>query len=112
MGRNCDDHTKNTSFLLRQHGEWELAPAYDISFSHNPTGEWTHQHLMSINGKFRNFEVSDLLQEADRYGIGEIKSIIRQCTTVFKAWPDFARQAGVSEAQISKIGALLWVPEL
>ncbi|MFZ6769891.1 type II toxin-antitoxin system HipA family toxin [Undibacterium sp. Di26W] len=112
MGRNCDDHTKNTSFLLRQHGAWELAPAYDISFSHNPSGEWTHQHLMSINGKFWNFTVSDLLQEADRYGIGEIKSIIRQCAEVFKAWPDFARQAGVSEAQISKIAALLWIPAL
>jgi serine/threonine-protein kinase HipA len=26
MARNCDDHTKNFSFLLKQGGNWELAP--------------------------------------------------------------------------------------
>ena len=29
----------------------ELAPAYDLTFAHNPQGEWTDQHLMSVNGK-------------------------------------------------------------
>ena len=26
MAANCDDHTKNQSFLLREGGAWELAP--------------------------------------------------------------------------------------
>jgi serine/threonine-protein kinase HipA len=53
MAANCDDHTKNASFLLREGGVWELAPAYDVTYAYNPTGEWTYQHLMSVNGKFR-----------------------------------------------------------
>ncbi len=52
MARNCDDHTKNFAFLLKQGGQWELAPAYDVTHAHNPKGEWTSQHLMSVNGKF------------------------------------------------------------
>jgi serine/threonine-protein kinase HipA len=57
MARNCDDHTKNFAFLLRQGGtRWKLAPAYDVTFAHNPKGEWTHQHLMSVNGKFKGFD--------------------------------------------------------
>lgn len=61
MARNCDDHTKNFSFRLRQGQGWELAPAYDVTFAHNPDGEWTHQHLMSVNGKFKGFVLDDLL---------------------------------------------------
>jgi serine/threonine protein kinase HipA of HipAB toxin-antitoxin module len=30
MAANCDDHSKNVSFLLREGGAWELAPAYDV----------------------------------------------------------------------------------
>jgi serine/threonine-protein kinase HipA len=52
MSRNCDDHTKNFSFILKQPQNWELAPAYDIAHAHNPKGQWTYQHLMSVNGKF------------------------------------------------------------
>ena len=55
MARNCDDHTKNFSFLLKQNQGWALAPAYDVTFAHNPQGEWTNQHLMSVNGKYKAF---------------------------------------------------------
>src|SRR3546814_3072114 len=46
MARNCDDHTKNHAFLLREGGRWELAPAYDVTHAYNPNAEWTYQHLM------------------------------------------------------------------
>jgi len=32
IAANCDDHTKNVSFLLREGGVWELAPAYDVTY--------------------------------------------------------------------------------
>ena len=48
MARNCDDHTRNFSFILKQGGSWELAPAYDATYADNPKGEWTFQHLMSV----------------------------------------------------------------
>jgi serine/threonine-protein kinase HipA len=108
MGRNCDDHTKNFSFLLREgSASWELAPAYDVTFAHNPNGEWTHQHLMSINSKFKNIDVADLLSEAERYGVGTAKQIIEEVRTAVLRWPEFAQQANIPGAQTAEILDLL-----
>ncbi|WP_306566352.1 type II toxin-antitoxin system HipA family toxin [Aquabacterium sp.] len=108
MARNCDDHTKNFAFLLRQGSQrWELAPAYDVTFAHNPKGEWTHQHLMSVNGKFKGFEVADLLAEADRFGVGTAKRVIEEVRAAVLRWPEFAQQADLPEAQMADIQALL-----
>ena len=30
---NTDDHNKNLSFIMHEDGHWELAPAYDITFT-------------------------------------------------------------------------------
>lgn len=103
MGRNCDDHTKNISFRLRRGHRWELAPAYDISFAYNSNGEWTHQHLMSINGKFNELTKDDLLAVADRFGIGEASQIIDNIRRTLNEWPSFANQAGVNQNDITRI---------
>ena len=104
MGRNCDDHTKNVSFLLKKNSaRWALAPAYDITFAHNPHGEWTNQHLMSVNGKFKNITVEDLLAEAKRFGIGSAPRVIREVRAAIQNWQGFAMQAGVPEAQLQAI---------
>jgi serine/threonine-protein kinase HipA len=108
MARNCDDHTKNFAFLLRQGGtRWKLAPAYDVTFAHNPKGEWTHQHLMSVNGKFKGFDVADLLAEADRFGVGTAKRVIEEVRAAVLRWPEFAQQADLPEAQMADIQSLL-----
>jgi serine/threonine-protein kinase HipA len=105
MARNCDDHTKNFSFRLRQGSAWELAPGYDITFAHNPQGEWTHQHLMSVNGKFKNFTAQDLLTEADRFAIGSAPQVMAQVSEALKEWPALAKQAGLPVAQIRSLGS-------
>jgi serine/threonine-protein kinase HipA len=104
MGRNCDDHSKNFSFLLRQDSRaWQLAPAYDLTFAHNPKGVWTHQHLMAVNGKFKNFELADLRAEAERFGIGSAPRVINEVRAAIRQWPGFARQAGLPQAQTRAI---------
>lgn len=103
MGKNCDDHTKNFSFLLKQGESWSLTPFYDFTFAHNPNGEWTHQHLMSVNGKFSNFTLKDLLTLSDRFKIGEAKDIIKQSRVAIKRWPEFAQQAKVNSRETDKI---------
>ena len=100
---NCDDHTKNISFMLREGGRWELAPAYDVTYAFNPTGEWTWQHLMSVNGKFSSISQADLLAVADRFGVGTAHKVIRQVQDAVAAWPDFARHAGVSPVESNRI---------
>jgi serine/threonine-protein kinase HipA len=101
MGRNCDDHTKNFSFLLREgSATWEFAPAYDVTFAHNPTGEWTSQHLMSVNGTFKGFEVEDLLAEADRFKVGTANDVIEQVREAIRQWPQFAESADLPENEM------------
>ncbi|WP_176000179.1 type II toxin-antitoxin system HipA family toxin [Burkholderia vietnamiensis] len=107
LSRNCDDHTKNFSFRLR-HGTttWELAPAYDVTFAHNPEGEWTSQHLMSVNGKFKDFVEDDLRAEAKRFGIGTAGDVIEQVRDAVKNWLQFAHEADVPEEETVKIQKL------
>ena len=47
---------------------WELAPAYDVTHAYNPQGEWTYQHLISVDGKFNSISRADLLVEAPMTG--------------------------------------------
>ncbi|MEO6623783.1 MAG: type II toxin-antitoxin system HipA family toxin [Burkholderiaceae bacterium] len=103
MGRNCDDHTKNFSFRLRKGRPWELAPAYDVTFAHNPKGEWTHQHLMSINGRFKDFTRDDLLAEAERFSIGTASRVIDEVRAAIQEWPSFAQRAGLASAPTQAI---------
>lgn len=103
MARNCDDHTKNVSFRMKRGEGWTLAPAYDITFAHNQNGEWTSQHLMAVNEKFKDFTAQDLLAVADRFGIGTAKRVIEQVYEAVIRWPEFADQAKVSEAEVAKI---------
>jgi serine/threonine-protein kinase HipA len=104
MARNCDDHTKNFSFLLRHTSRtWTLSPAYDVTFAHNPKGEWTSQHLMSINGKFKDFSVHDLLAEADRFGIGTASRVVDQVRTAIGNWPQFAHDAELPDDEMTSI---------
>ncbi len=103
MGRNCDDHSKNFSFILKEGSNWALAPAYDITFAHNPKGEWTKQHLMSVNGKYKNFTAEDIIAVADRFGVGEAKELIRQVRDAIQSWPVFAGKVGLDKKEIKRI---------
>ena len=106
MARNCDDHSKNTSFVLKRGQPWRLAPAYDLTFAHNPRGEWTNQHLMSVNGRFRDITADDLLAEADRFGLGEGKSLLAEVRAALARWREFAAEAGVPAKEITRIQKL------
>lgn len=95
MARNCDDHTKNFAFRLKQGRSWELAPAYDVTHAFNPKGEWTYQHLMSVNGKFQGITRDDLLADADRFGVRKPREILAEVRAVVENWQEFALQAGI-----------------
>ena len=103
MARNCDDHTKNVAFRLKRGAEWELAPAYDVTHAHNPKGEWTHQHLMSVNGKFDGISRADLLADADRFGVRRPKEILSEVREALSRWLGFAKKAGLRRAQADRI---------
>ena len=103
MAKNCDDHTKNVSFILREQKRWELASAYDLTYAYNPKGEWTYQHLMSVNGRFEHVRREDLLILADRFQIGAAARLLAEVRDAVAQWPQFARRAELSNGQIARI---------
>ena len=105
IARNQDDHVKNIAFLMNREGEWRLSPAYDVAYSYNPTGRWTSQHQMSINGKRDNFELSDLFALANVGGIKKRKAeeITSEVVQAVGTWQKQADAAGVSKADARKI---------
>jgi serine/threonine-protein kinase HipA len=103
MARNCDDHTKNFAFILKQAGSWELAPAYDLTHAYNPKGAWTFQHLMSVNGKFKDIARTDLLAEADRFGVRRPNDLLADVRAAIENWTNFAREAGLSDTTSNRV---------
>ena len=104
---NRDDHTKNLAFLLREGGEWELAPAFDVTYAYNPQGAWTSAHQMGVNGKFEAITVEDLRVLGDRHGVPGINATIRDVASAVAAWPQFAAEGGVDAATTAEIGRVL-----
>ena len=82
LAGECDDHTKNFSFVLDQGEEWKLAPAYDLTGSDFPSDDpWSGHgstHQLSVNGKFAHITDEDLLVVADRFAIGTAKKVLAQ----------------------------------
>jgi len=109
MARNCDDHTKNFTFRLRQGGSWELAPAYDVIHAYNPKGKWTYQHLMSVNGKFNEITRQDILVEADRFGVPRAKDVLTDVRAVLESWPKAAKEAGLGPAVVGRVAKDFWM---
>jgi serine/threonine-protein kinase HipA len=107
MARNCDDHTKNLAFIMDKAGSWSLAPAYDVSFSHNPGADkWTRQHQMSVNGKTQQITRADLMLAAKQFDIDGAGPHLDRMADVLRQWPRFAHAAGVPESEISRISRL------
>jgi len=103
IARNHDDHTKNHSFIMDKSGNWSLAPAYDLCYSYSPSGKWTNQHQLSLNGKRDNFTNSDLLEVAVKMDIKNAKEIVQQTTTAVSQWEKYAQTAGVKPEHTKQI---------
>ncbi len=104
LARNCDDHTKNHSFLLAgPDAEWRLSPAYDITFAYNPKGDWTYQHLMAVNGRFAGIGRDDLLAVADRFLVPRPTAVIAEVEAAIGQWEVHAASAGVSRELADEI---------
>jgi len=99
IARNQDDHVKNIAFLMDRAGVWRLSPAFDITWSHNPAGAWTHRHQMSMNGKRDGFTRDDFLICARTASLNRARAIaiLKDVQSAVEAWPRFAEAAGVGD---------------
>ena len=104
MGCNVDDHNKNFSFLMEEDGIWHSAPAYDFTFSVDPSAPgYINRHSMTINNKNSDINRSDLLELGKQYNIKGADSIIEKVTNVVANYERYAEKAGINQVWTKKI---------
>lgn len=105
IGRNQDDHVKNIAFLMNKRGEWSLSPAFDMTYSFNPSGLWTSNHQMTLNEKSNDFVLDDFKSCAKAASMkrGRAETIIEEVRSVVARWRDYADEVGVNPGQRDKI---------
>ncbi len=102
---NRDDHLKNHAFLMDAAGVWQLAPAYDLSFSQGPGGE----HTLLVAGEGRRPGTAHLAQVAQTAGIKPKRAaeILAQVTEALALWPALAARAEVPPALRQSIARMI-----
>lgn len=104
LGANVDDHNKNFSFLMNDDGIWHIAPAYDFTFSVDPSApSYMNRHCMTICNKNFNIGRKDLLELAERYNIKCANAIIDKAASIVSDYEHYAKQAGVDDYWINQI---------
>ncbi len=99
FSHNCDDHSKNFAFLMNENGNWKLAPAYDLTFSHSSHGH----HSTTVSGESKNPGTKQLLELAEYFSVSKPEEIIEQVKGVVSKWKKYAAAAGVSKGSIKRI---------
>jgi serine/threonine-protein kinase HipA len=101
LAHNRDDHAKNFTFLMNHEGQWQLSPAYDLTFSSGPGGEQS----TTVMGEGRSPGIAQLIKlgEAAKIAKPRIHEIIGQTQAALSQWPALASQYGVSSANIKLV---------
>lgn len=103
FAHNRDDHSKNFAFLVDQQLQWQLAPAYDLTFSSSSQG----QHSTMCAGNAINPGTKELYELAEHFSLRRGKFIVDEVKEIVRSWPAFATETGVSSSEISRVGGRL-----
>jgi len=97
--QNIDDHLKNHSFIYnKKENNWNLAPAYDLTYALNPFLNYTSvSRALSINNKRQNINLKDVLMIAEEYAIKNPKGIIEEIEQLASQWQLIAKVIGIPE---------------
>lgn len=89
---NQDDHAKNFAFTLNQNREWQVSPAYDLTFQMGPGG----QHQSSVAGHGSKISRNALLKAAKSADISEktLNSVIAEVCEVATSFVTSAKALG------------------
>jgi serine/threonine-protein kinase HipA len=109
VARNQDDHVKNIAFLMDRSGNWSLSPAFDMTYSYQPSGKWTSSHQMTMNGKRSGFTLEDFKACANSASMkrGRAETIVDEVRDIVARWRDYADESRVNPEQRDKIQATL-----
>ncbi|MCK5821037.1 MAG: type II toxin-antitoxin system HipA family toxin [Bacteroidales bacterium] len=90
LAHNCDDHTKNFSFMMDRKGTWSLSPAFDLCYSYDSSNKWVDGHNMRINNKRSDIQIADLLTVGEKFNVKKRKSIIELIISVVDRFQQYA----------------------
>ena len=101
LSHNRDDHAKNFSFLMDKNGQWQLSPAYDLTFSSGPKGE---QSTM-VMGEGKNPKEQHLIKLGLEAQLSKqlIDGIIEQTKYALGQWGQLAKEYGISPEKVTLI---------
>jgi len=98
---NKDDHTKNFSYLMDEDGQWQLSPAYDLTFNHGINGH----HSMAISGQGNNIEKAAIQKVAKLINMpqSQLNQLIKQVSDALSQFETLARQQQIPPQHIKPI---------
>jgi len=96
---NRDDHSKNISYLMDSAGNWQLAPAYDLTYSNSSHG----MHSTTVAREGSNPGKSHLLKLAKDFRMKNGDLIIDQVAEAVSHWKSLSKDSGVTNESTSLI---------
>lgn len=106
---NCDDHSKNFSFMLQRNGQWRLAPAYDLTFVADASvGPMGLHHQLSVGGQTVGIDRASLMRCAERNDIKKADAVIDKVADVVARFPDYAQRYDIDRQTIDAVNQFLY----
>lgn len=104
LGANIDDHNKNFSFIMDKTGYWTISPAYDFTFTVDPSAPfYVNRHSLTVNRKNHEINRMDMMIVAEKFNIKGADSIISAVADIVRNYRSFALKARVPDHWIQKI---------
>lgn len=92
---NMDDHSKNVAFLMNQNGNWQFAPAYDLTYSPKQGG----YHSLSVANQHKEPGRKELLKLADHFNVDRAVDIIDHVKEAISNFDNYAKAFEVNSVE-------------
>lgn len=108
LANNTDDHNKNFSFLMDESGQWQLSPAYDMTYIFNVGGFFPEKmHCLMMQGKLQGHTLEDALALGKDNGIRKAETIINEVASAIGQFRHFAEECEVGQRWIGAVETTL-----
>ena len=106
---NCDDHSKNFSFMLQRNGQWRLAPAYDLNFvADSSLGPMVLHHQLAVGGQSVGIDRTSLIRCAERNDIKNPDAVINKVADVVGRFSEYAQRYAIDGGTIDLVRKVLY----
>lgn len=106
---NADMHLKNFSLIKNDHGDYELAPAYDLVASALVVEGDDEELALTLCGKKKRLEKTDFLRAMTTSGIPDkaAENILNKYSRLPNRWLDFVSQSFLSKEMREQYSQLI-----